>query len=156
MSRFLGQGLPVAPTFTRHGNRGIVRTYSLPWASSGIPAQTCDDFRSPATSCCLQSIYNHGAWLSLDRALRSGRRGRRFKSFRPDFLIHCEETTYGDTEVVKPSAENTVCTRVCTNCGRLLTIPDSKKAAFAAVCRLATEMSPTDRAALIEFLKTLE
>jgi len=49
-----------------------------------------------------------------------------------------------------------VCTMVCTNCGRLLTIPDSKKAAFAAVCRLAIEMSPSDRAALIEFLKTVE
>ena len=27
---------------------------------------------------------NHGAWLSLARALRSGRRGRKFKSCRPD------------------------------------------------------------------------
>jgi len=30
------------------------------------------------------------------------------------------------------------------------------KAAFAAVCRLATEMSPSDRAALIELLKTID
>ena len=32
----------------------------------------------------LKPTRNHGAWLSLARALRSGRRGRRFKSFRPD------------------------------------------------------------------------
>ena len=75
---------------------------------------------------------------------------------RPDSLNPFEETLYDDQDGVDLSAETTVCTRVCTNCGHLLTIPDSKKAAFAAVRRLATEMSPSDRAALIEFLKTVE
>ena len=86
----------------------------------------------------------------------SGRRGRWFKSSRPDSLNPSEETTCDDQGVVESSVETTVCTRVCTNCGRLLAIPDSKKAAFAAVCRFATEMSPSDRAALIEFLRTVE
>ena len=31
--------------------------------------------------------WNIGAWLSLVRALRSGRRGRRFKSSRPDSYL---------------------------------------------------------------------
>lgn len=75
---------------------------------------------------------------------------------RPDSLNPSEETACGDQDAVEPSTEDTVCTRVCTNCGRLLTIPDSAKPAFAAVCRLATEMSPSDRAALIELLKTIE
>ena len=36
----------------------------------------------------LATIRALGVWLSLARALRSGRRGRRFKSFHPD-LISC-------------------------------------------------------------------
>ncbi len=36
-----------------------------------------------------------GAWLSLARALRSGRRGRRFKSCRPDHISQAERRTYG-------------------------------------------------------------
>jgi len=56
-------------------------------------------------------------------------------SSRPDSLTDCEHTTFDDKDGIVLPAE----TRVCTNCGRLPTIPDSKKAAFAAACRLAAE-----------------
>ena len=37
--------------------------------------------------CQLRHVQNtHGVWLSLARALRSGRRGRRFKSCHPDLM----------------------------------------------------------------------
>ena len=42
----------------------------------------CTSFRN-----CLKFSDQVGVWLSLARALRSGRRGRRFKSSHPDHFF---------------------------------------------------------------------
>jgi hypothetical protein len=48
----------------------------------------CRSFRNPPRTLGRATYFgssdNLGVWLSLARALRSGRRGRRFKSFHPD------------------------------------------------------------------------
>ncbi len=48
-------------------------------------------------------IKGNGAWLSLARALRSGRRGRGFESHRPDlyFRIDTSSWFFGKNEVQK-------------------------------------------------------